>query len=129
MRDADSAIIKGVIRQVEQNYSLSRLPEPSEPTGEIRRQELLQRVQGLDELWQAFGLRRVWVYGSILSPQRFRTVSDIDVLVDGAGSQVFQLAAEVERRIGWSVDLLDIELVSVRLRERAQRQGKLIYAA
>lgn len=96
---------------------------------ELHRRELLERVRGLNELWRAYGLRRVWVFGSVVAPGRFRSGSDVDILVEGAGNLVFRLAAEVEGRIGWPVDLLDVELVTARLLERVRKRGVLIYAA
>jgi predicted nucleotidyltransferase len=113
----------------EKDYSISRVPEPNDPTGELHRQDLLSQIRGLSELWQSYGLRRVWVFGSIMAPGRFGSGSDVDILVEGAGRRVFHLAAEVERCLGWPVDLLDVEFVRARLLERVQRQGELIYAA
>jgi predicted nucleotidyltransferase len=63
-----------------------------------------------------------------LVPERFDSGSDVDILVEGAGFDVFRLAAEVERRIGWPVDLLDVELISARLLERVQTRGRIIYS-
>jgi predicted nucleotidyltransferase len=113
----------------EQNYSILRVPEASDPTSEVRRQELLDHIHRLHELWRSYGLRRVRVFGSVVASGRFRSGSDVDILVEGAGSRVFQLAAEVERRLGWPVDLLDVELASAGLLERARKRGELIYAA
>lgn len=119
------------MRQVdgEQTYSLTRIPERRDHAGERRRQELLMRLEGFDELWAAYGLRRVWVFGSLLTPARFASGSDVDILVEGAGRNVFQLAAEVERRLEWPVDLLDVELAGARLLERVHARGRIIYAA
>jgi predicted nucleotidyltransferase len=113
----------------EKTYSLARIPERRDRASERQCQELLRRPEGLDELWSAYGLRRVWVFGSLLAPARFAPGSDVDILVEGAGRHVFQLAAEVERRLRWPVDLLDVELASARLLERVQARGRIIYAA
>jgi predicted nucleotidyltransferase len=114
---------------VETTYSLSRIPARGDHSSFSQCQELLQRLAGLDELWAAYGVRRVWVFGSLLAPERFGPGSDVDILVEGAGPQVFQLAAEVERRLRWPVDLLDVELASARLLERVRARGRIIYAA
>ena len=113
----------------EQTYSLSRIPERRDQASERQCEELFRRLEDLDELWSAYGLRRVWVFGSLLTPERFAAGSDVDILVEGAGSRVFQLAAEVERRLKWPVDLLDVELAGARLLERVRARGKIIYAA
>lgn len=111
------------------DYSIWRAPERRDPTSELRRQELLRRIRDLSDLWPSYGVRRVWLFGSIITPERFGSDSDVDILAEGAGSRVFHLAAEVEQRLGWPVDLLDVELVSARLLDRVQKQGELIYAA
>lgn len=114
---------------VETTYSLSRIPERGDRATPHQCQEILQRLDDLRELWPAYGVRRVWVFGSILAPERFGPRSDVDILVEGAGRHVFHLAAEVERRIQWPVDLLDVELASARLLERVRERGRIVYAA
>jgi len=112
----------------EKACSLSRIPERSNSAGWHQCQEILQSLEALNELWSAYGVRRVWVFGSIMAPRRFRPGSDVDILVEGAGLDVFRFAAEVERRIEWPVDLLDVELASARLLERVQTRGRIIYS-
>jgi predicted nucleotidyltransferase len=113
----------------EKAYSLSRIPERGNGSNWRQCLEILERLEGLHELWSAHGVNRVWVFGSILFPELFGPGSDVDILVEGAGRRVFHLAAEVERRIRWPVDLLDVELASARLLERVRERGRIIYAA
>lgn len=69
---------------------------------------------------------RVVVFGSLVHPEMFDLHSDIDIAVDGIPWLAYLRAwNEVEER--WpefKVDLIDVGIVSERMRQRIQEQGR-----
>ena len=68
---------------------------------------------------------RIRVFGSLLYPEVFRAESDIDLAVEGIPWPAYLRAwNDVERRFAeFKVDLIDLSMVSDRLRRRIEEQG------
>ncbi|MEM8545232.1 MAG: nucleotidyltransferase domain-containing protein [Cyanobacteria bacterium P01_H01_bin.119] len=93
---------------------------------QIQRQQLGWQVarQAAELLQQHFQVRRVWLFGSMLEAQRIRSESDIDLAVEGlADDQYLQAVAELLDLSAFSVDLVQMEHASPRLREVIEQKG------
>ncbi len=68
---------------------------------------------------------RIRVFGSLLYPELFHAQSDIDLAVEGIPWPAYLHAwNDVERHFGeFKVDLIDLGMVSDRLRQRIDEQG------
>jgi uncharacterized protein len=68
---------------------------------------------------------RIRVFGSLLCPELFHAQSDIDLAVEGIAWPTYLRAwNEVERHFSeFKVDLIDLGMVSDRLRQRIEEQG------
>jgi predicted nucleotidyltransferase len=73
-------------------------------------------------------VRRVFLFGSVTREGAFRTVSDVDVAVEGAGAaDYFAFWRDLERAApGWTVDLRDLVWDS-HFSERIRTGGILVY--
>ena len=70
-------------------------------------------VQAIARACESHGVRRLRVFGSVLSPEFDSEMSDVDFLVDflpgrgGLFHDYFNLKEELERIVGRGVDLVD----------------------
>jgi predicted nucleotidyltransferase len=77
-------------------------------------------------------VRRVYLFGSVLSPGQFRPDSDIDVGVEGelSAADFFGLWRAIEEDApGWEIDLVELDRARPQFAERVRSAGELIYAA
>ncbi len=79
-------------------------------------------------LGECFHVERVYLFGSINQPDKFRADSDIDVAVEGlAEGDYFPALAALNNRTQFWVDLVTLENAPKSLEERVRREGVLIY--
>lgn len=106
---------------------LEKREENEKRKAEIRRQALLKTLKET-KIWKRYsGIRRVYLFGSILEGGSFHSTSDVDILVEGnTGEDYFALWGEIEDMLGWKTDLREVTAQS-RLLEAARRRGEKIY--
>lgn len=81
-------------------------------------------------LVERYPVTRVWLFGSILDPERFDERSDIDVACEGLPPERFLEALGVLERTGpFPFDLVRIESCSSELADRIRREGELVHGA
>lgn len=81
-------------------------------------------------LAERFPVSRIWLFGSILAPDRFDERSDVDIACQGLPpDRYFEAYGALEGQGGIPFDLVRIETCSEGLAERIRREGKLIYGA
>jgi predicted nucleotidyltransferase len=75
-----------------------------------------------------FGVQRVVVFGSVLSPERFHERSDVDLAVWGLADRDYYRAVAKTLSLdpGISVDLIQGESASERLLTLIEREGKCL---
>jgi predicted nucleotidyltransferase len=85
-----------------------------------------------------YGVRRLWLFGSALSPSWEPECSDLDILVEFGPpptgvdlfGQQFVMQVELERVFGRNVDLVERKAIRNDLfREKLNREAKELYAA
>lgn len=73
-------------------------------------------------LLYANGARQVWVFGSVARGRPFDERSDIDLAVEGLPADIyFRMVGELLSLLPCSVDLVELEKASPRLRENILR--------
>ena len=80
-------------------------------------------------LVEQFGARRVYVFGSLVRPERFHAGSDLDLATEGlAPERYFAASAAVERRLGGQIefDLIRLEDAPPDTARRIRRVGELL---
>jgi predicted nucleotidyltransferase len=77
----------------------------------------------------AYHPRRVYQWGSVLHPERFTALSDIDIAVEGIGSaeRWFALYGEVMRMTSFPLDLLELEHVEPAYRAHIMQHGRIVH--
>jgi len=102
---------------------LDSLVEKRRKENEKRRKELLGRLfLALDRLSKKVHFGRVYVFGSLARPGRFRKLSDIDLGFLGLENKaVVKTAALLSREMGLNVDVLQLE--GHRLADKIIREG------
>lgn len=81
-------------------------------------------------LVERYPVTRVWLFGSILNPERFDERSDIDLACEGLPPEKFLESFGVLERTGsLPFDLVRIESCSTELADRIRREGGLVYGA
>jgi len=92
-----------------------------------RERALLDARRLADVLGREFGVKRVYLFGSLLSG-RVNPHSDIDLAVEGLSPAVYYRAwARLERETDIPVDLVDLDRAVPVLVERVRREGVLLY--
>ncbi len=73
--------------------------------------------------------KRIYQWGSLLHPEQFSEISDIDIAVEGIGSAetFFKLFGEADAMTKAPLDLVELEKVEPVHRESIIRKGRLIY--
>jgi predicted nucleotidyltransferase len=72
---------------------------------------------------------RIYQWGSVLHPQRFREYSDIDVAVEGItdAEAFFRLLGEAEALTSFPLDVVQIEYVEPAYRALIKERGVMVY--
>ncbi|MBE3577901.1 MAG: nucleotidyltransferase domain-containing protein [Limnochordales bacterium] len=92
-----------------------------------RERALLDARRLANVLGREFGVKRVYLFGSLLSG-RVNPHSDIDLAVEGLSPAVYYRAwARLERETDIPVDLVDLDRAAPALAQRVQREGVLLY--
>lgn len=105
-----------------------------------REQAEARRFAALDAIRHAIlragplftSVKRIFLFGSILSAGQFRPDSDIDVGVEGdlGADEFFGLWRALEQEApGWQVDLVELDRARVHFADRVRLEGELIYEA
>ncbi len=79
-----------------------------------------------------FAVRRMYLFGSVLTPGPFRDDSDIDIGVEGelSADDFFGLWRTIEEDApAWEVDLVELDRARVHFADRVRLQGELVYEA
>ncbi len=70
------------------------------------------------------GVRRIYLFGSLLEDVPANLAFDIDLAVEGGD---IYAAMEVCEASDWKVDLVDLERVTASVADRIRRTGRLLY--
>jgi predicted nucleotidyltransferase len=93
----------------------------------MRAQEAASAAQKCAQvLYENYGARKVYLFGSLNEPERFHDKSDIDLVVDGLPPRLyFKALAELWRLLppGMQLDLIPFEDAASELRERVVKEG------
>jgi hypothetical protein len=92
---------------------------------EQTRQELLTRLLDLlAELGPTYGIQQAYIFGSLISPDRFGPHSDIDVAVEQIeATRFFEAIGKFSAVLGREVDL--VELDKCHFAHRIRQKGML----
>lgn len=73
--------------------------------------------------------KRIFQWGSVLYPERFREWSDIDFALEGLEDPgtIFRLQAECEAMTRFPVHLVEIERIEPEYAESIRENGRIIY--
>lgn len=84
--------------------------------------------QGATMLRREFGVDKVWVFGSLLYPERFDNHSDIDLAVECIEGADFYRAVSwlLDIDFGFSFDLVELVHASDRMRKVIETEGQEI---
>jgi len=90
---------------------------------EQERESLLRRVfEWLDDCGHRYGLKQVYIFGSLVNRNEFTDLSDIDLAVTGTpGEQIFALMAALTRVLGREVDV--VVLRQCHFADKIRREG------
>jgi len=82
-----------------------------------------------DMLIEAYHPQRIYQWGSLLRPERFQEISDIDIAVEGlddplAGLHALDDACQLTR---FPVDLVEMERIHPAHAKTIREEGKLVY--
>ncbi len=115
---------------------------------EAARQRLRDRARAREERYQVMWARaesdsraiiemivreyrptRVYQWGSLLRPERFRDYSDIDVAVEGIADaeMFFRMLGAAQAMTEFDLDLVQIEKVAPEYAEDIRKHGKIAY--
>jgi len=106
-------------REEERRAKLAELAE--------RAEEDARRI--VEMLIAEFRPRRIYRWGSLLEPARFREWSDIDIAVEGLKDPLDGLRAadRASEMSGFPVDLVEMERILPVHAESIRREGRLVY--
>lgn len=73
--------------------------------------------------------RRIYQWGSLLQPDRFQEISDIDIAIEGLGAPLEGLHAldDACRLTRFPVDLVEMERIHPAHAKTIRNEGKLVY--
>lgn len=76
-----------------------------------------------------FHPRRIYTWGSLTKPGKFRSYSDIDLAVEGIldPAEFFRLLGEAQRLTRFPVDLVQLEKIVPEYADDIRKKGKLLY--
>lgn len=82
------------------------------------------------EILKTYGVKRVFLFGSLCRPGRFYPGSDIDLAAEGIPAQLFnRAAADLMMSMDWPIDLKPLEELDDLLHDIILEKGEQIYAA
>jgi predicted nucleotidyltransferase len=83
----------------------------------------------VEHLVREFHPMRVYQWGSLLKPERFNEISDIDIAVEDWDNPETALIAEgaLEKLTGFHVDLVELERIHPVHAESIRLTGRLVY--
>ncbi len=85
-------------------------------------------MRAAEVLGKSFGAKRVYLFGSLTSPELFKLSSDIDLAVEGVESSRYLDAwGAVEMLMEHPFDLVQLERVKMSFRKAILEEGELIY--
>ena len=81
-----------------------------------------------DHLGSRYGVKRVFLFGSILEEEKFNENSDLDMAVVGMKKADFYKAlADISQMTEFNIDLKPLEDCAESFRKRVKEEGELIY--
>lgn len=88
-----------------------------------------QEAEGIVALCVKAGAKRVYQWGSVLQPERFRSYSDVDVAVEGLPDPelIFRLQETADEHASFPVHLVELEKIEPEYAESIRQSGKLVY--
>jgi predicted nucleotidyltransferase len=83
----------------------------------------------IDLTIKKYNPKRIYQWGSLLHPEEFDKLSDIDIAVEGLKSakKFFDLYGDLERLTRFSLDLVEIEKMDPIYANSIRDYGKLVY--
>ncbi len=83
----------------------------------------------IEVIKKKFSVKRIYQWGSILSPERFDENSDIDIAIEGLDSveDFFELYGIALNKTSFPLDLIEMEKIDKLNRNSIIENGKLIY--
>lgn len=117
---SDSAFLKAIAEQI-------RKENAAYAAAAGRRREAALREAR--RLAQAFaeadsGLRRVFLFGSLLPGREYRLDSDIDLAIEGGDARLFTAIGE---RSSFDVDVVELPALREGIADRVRTEGALLY--
>lgn len=78
---------------------------------------------------RAYQPDRIWVWGSLLKPERFGPRSDIDLALEGRfeAEVWFRLLGEAMERTSFSLDIVDLGRIEPEFSAIIRMKGKVVY--
>lgn len=72
---------------------------------------------------------RIYQWGSLLHPEDFSEISDIDIAVEGIASteQFFSLLSEADELTDFPLDMIEIDKIHPLHAESIRKKGRLVY--
>jgi predicted nucleotidyltransferase len=72
---------------------------------------------------------RVYQWGSLLRPERFRDYSDIDIAVEGSMSPdaYFEMLGKAQTMTEFPVDIVQLDKIEPEFSESIRQQGRVVY--
>ena len=110
---------------------LRSLQERTYQARERRREALLQalRAAAYSILPRFPGVRRAYLFGSVVRPGAMRSTSDIDIAIEGrlSAEEYFSLWRQLEHAVGgWPIELVELDK-DLHFATRVLERGELIY--
>ena len=104
---------------------------------EQRRRRLGQRCEQANRDFRAivgmivskYKPKRIWQWGSLLRPERFSEISDIDIALEGLGSPetCFAVLRDADGMTEFPLDIVELERIHPVHAENIRKKGKLIH--
>jgi len=89
---------------------------------------LLSKLETVKEiLVNKYNVKKIFLVGSLLNDKRLHSLSDIDLIVEGLGSNYLNAGGYLIDHVGECVDLKPFEMLDKDFRENIIRTGKIIY--
>lgn len=117
------------------NYKAARQFQKNKEQKRIRRNnELYTKANSdckkiIDMIIEKYNPKRIYQWGSLLHPEQFSEISDIDIAVEGVGSaeKFFALYGEAMKMTDIPLDLIEMEKIEPVYRDSIVKRGKLVY--
>jgi predicted nucleotidyltransferase len=111
---------QGLVRREEERRSRNR---------QLHAQAVHDSRAIVDMIVQQFNPDRVYQWGSVLRPERFRDYSDIDIAVEGITQPeaYFDLLGKAQAMTTLPVDIVQLEKVEPEFAESIRTEGRVVY--